>query len=174
MGEVIRQYDRQYKIWLDIMRKRDLDDDTIDYILSHSLENMNNKEKEIFESTALYIMPTWEMTRKCTLQYLRSCDGPFAIIKPIYNNSSRPMINLCIIELLYPKISALCVGEVVMLLQNYIVEEKLMNGSVGTVKEIFYDNPMGPYNSGRLTLYVVVDVSESTLDSSLIPGSPST
>ena len=49
------------------MRKGDLDDDAIDCMLSRSLENMNNEEKQIFESTALHMLPTWEMTRKVTL-----------------------------------------------------------------------------------------------------------
>ena len=31
-----------------------------------------------------------------------------------------------------------------MLLKDYIVEEKLMNGSIGTVIEIIYDDPRGP------------------------------
>ena len=49
-----------------------------------------------------------------------------------------------------------------------------MNGSVGTVIEIFYDHPMGPTSPMSLPPEVVVDFHESILDYSLIPGSPST
>ena len=40
------------------MKKGDLGDDDIDCMLSHSLENMNNEEKQIFESTSLHTKPT--------------------------------------------------------------------------------------------------------------------
>ena len=123
MDEIVHQIDRQYKIFWDRMRKCDLDDDIIDYMLSRSLENMNIEEKDIFESTTLHIIPTWEMTRKATLQYLKSFNGTFSSIKPIYDSSSRFMKKYCIKELSYPKVSALCVGAVVMLLKNYIVEK---------------------------------------------------
>ena len=66
MDEAIHQDDRSYKNVLGRMRKGDLDDDILGYMLSRSLDNMNNEEKEIFESTALHIMPTWEITKKVT------------------------------------------------------------------------------------------------------------
>ena len=74
------------------------------------------------------------MNHTVTLQYLHSHNGPYAIIRPHYTSSSRGVINHCIKELPYPNILALCVGTVVMLMKNYIVEEKLMNGSIVTVK----------------------------------------
>ena len=79
------------------------------------------------------------------------------------------MKNHCIKDLSYPKLSALCIGAVVIFLKKYIVEEKLMNGSVGTVMDSVYDHRRGPNNTGRLPFYVVVDF----LDYSLIPSSPS-
>ena len=62
-----------------------------------------------------------------------------------------------------------------MLLKNYVVEEKLMNGSMGTVIDIVYDDARGSRVPGALPLYVVVvDFPESILSYSLIPGSPPT
>ena len=58
--------------------------------------------------------------------------------------------------------------------EKYIVEEKLTNGSIGTVKEIVYDNPRVPNIVGNLPLYVVVDFKESTLRKSLLPDCPTT
>ena len=74
----------------------------------------------------------------------------------------------------YPSVSALCIGAIVMLLKNFVVEENLMNGSMGTIIDIVYDDARGIKLIGALPLYVVVDFPESTLSLNLIPGSPST
>ena len=74
----------------------------------------------------------------------------------------------------YPAISAFCVGAVVMLLKNFIVEEKLMNGSIGKVIEIAYDNSNGPNIAGALTLYVVVDFPKCSLNHGFIDRSSTT
>ena len=39
---------------------------------------------------------------------------------------------------------ALCVGAKVLLLSNFVVEYKIMNGSVGTVTDIVYKDKTGP------------------------------
>ena len=49
-----------------------------------------------------------------------------------------------------------------------------MNGSIGTVKEIFYDHPRGPKQTNSLPSYVVIDFPEYTLGHVFIHGSPST
>ena len=61
-----------------------------------------------------------------------------------------------------------------MLLKNVIVEEKLMNGSIGKVIEFVYDNSNGPNIAGALHLYVVVNFPECSLNHSFIYGSPTT
>ena len=45
MDEVVRRDNRQHNFLLDIMRKGEFDDDAIDYMLSRSLDNINNEEK---------------------------------------------------------------------------------------------------------------------------------
>ena len=37
----------------------------------------------------------------------------------------------------------MCIGASIMLLKNCIVEWKVMNGSIGIVREIIYDQPQG-------------------------------
>ena len=61
-----------------------------------------------------------------------------------------------------------------MLLKNCIVEDKLINGSVGRVIEIVYDNSNGPNIDGSLPLYVVVEFLRYSLNHSFIDGSPTT
>ena len=114
------------------------------------------------------------MTRNIALKYLQTFPSPYAIIKPYYDSSSRSNKNHCISELSYPELSALCVGSIVMLLKKYIVEEKLMNRSIGTVTEIVYDDPRGPNIQGSLPLYIVVNFPESTLQTRLIKNISST
>jgi ATP-dependent exoDNAse (exonuclease V) alpha subunit len=63
------------------------------------------------------------------------------------------------------------VGAKVMLLDNFIVEYKLMNGSVGVVKELSFSNPEGTPDE---KMYVVVDFPDSTVpdEQKLIPDKP--
>ena len=61
-----------------------------------------------------------------------------------------------------------------MPLRNFVVEEKLMNGSMGTVVDIVDGDPHGSKVIGALPLYVVVDFPEPTLSYSLITGNSST
>ena len=108
---------------------------------------------------------------------ISSCHANFnknAIIKPNYDSCSRSNKNHCISELSYPALSAICVGSIVMLLKDYIVEEKLMNGYIGTVIEIIYDDRRGPNILDSLPLYVIVNFLESTLQTILISNRPST
>jgi hypothetical protein len=44
-------------------------------------------------------------------------------------------------------------------LKNFIVEEwKILNGYIGTVVDIIYDNPLGPREQDLMSSYVVVDI----------------
>jgi hypothetical protein len=50
-----------------------------------------------------------------------------------------------------------CVGAKVMLLKNFVVERKLMNGSIRHVKAICYKHPAGPkYNNDHDAQFVIV------------------
>jgi len=119
-------------------------------------------------------MPTWEQTRRITVKYLKTFPGPYAVIRTQYSSSNRQGQNHCISETNYPSVSALCIGAIVMLLKNFVAEENLTNGSMGTIIDIVYYDARGSKLIGALPLHVVVDFPESTLSHNLIPGSPST
>ena len=53
-------------------------------------------------------------------------------------------------------LSAFTIGATVMLLKSFVVELKLMNGSIGTIVDIVYKEEDGP-RGGHLPAYVVVD-----------------
>ena len=79
----------------------------------------------------------------------------------------------CIGESNLPLRSLLCEGAKVMLLENFIVEYKLMNGSVGVVQGLYFSNAEGMPDD---KMYVVVDFPESTIPEAqkLIPNMPKT
>jgi len=54
------------------------------------------------------------------------------------------------------------VGAKVMLLENFIVEYKLMNGSVGVIKDLCFSNPEGTPDD-KMYVVVVVDFPDSTI-----------
>ena len=84
--------------------------------------------------------------------------------------------NHAVKECSYPKISGLCVGATVMLLKNYVSELGLMNGAVGTVKNVVYKSKEGPREKGSLPSYVIVDFPKSTIpnDDKFFPDKPRT
>ena len=66
--------------------------------------------------------------------------------------------NHCTKESSFPMKVPLCEGAIVMLLKNFVVEHNIMNGSVGTVRKIVYDEQRGPHSSPqKLPSYVVVE-----------------
>ena len=65
--------------------------------------------------------------------------------------------------------SALCVGCMVMLLVNKVVDEDLYNGSVGIVRDIYYC-PGERVGSKGARMYVVVEFKKSKLSRPLVPG----
>ena len=72
--------------------------------------------------------------------------------------------NHCVREISYPKRTTLCVGASVMLLRNFIVEWKIMNGSIGVVRQISYHHPDGPtHDPSCLPAYVIVEIPQSII-----------
>ena len=78
-------------------------------------------------------------------------------IKAQYNSFLSHGINYCVKESSFPSRLALPINAKVMLIKNYIVEWKVMNGSVGTVVDIVYKNSNGPMKENALPEYVIVD-----------------
>jgi hypothetical protein len=50
-----------------------------------------------------------------------------------------------------------------MLLQNFMVEQQLKDGSIGTASEVVYKNPVEPRRIGDLPAYVVVAFPDSLI-----------
>jgi hypothetical protein len=63
-----------------------------------------------------------------------------------------------------------------MLLHNFIAKYKLMNRSVGTVRDICFNYPDGDKNSDDEMKYIFVEFPDSTIPENrkLIPGQPAT
>ena len=76
-------------------------------------------------------------------------------------------------ETRFPRKQAMCVGSLVMLTHNFHVSAGLMNGAIGTVRDIHYENPeaMGRKDA---KFYVIVEFPKCTLTTSLVPGRPAT
>jgi hypothetical protein len=99
--------------------------------------------------------------------------SPIAKINAQLHNSRSDDKNCCIKGTLYPIKNSLYVGAKVMYLKNFVVEHKLMNGSVGHLKAICYKHPAGPkHNTNNCVQYVIVDFPQCTIPAceALIPG----
>ena len=65
-------------------------------------------------------------------------------------------VNHCVKESLLPLYLALCMGAKVLLLSNFVVEYKILNGSIDTVVDIVYKDKVGPRDTKALPAYVTV------------------
>ena len=87
------------------------------------------------------ICATWREANKICYEYLNDLDKPIAILRASTSSSNTNGVNCCVREGSMPMATPLCVGARVMLLCNMCVEENLINGSVGRVKDIcFHQN----------------------------------
>ena len=176
LDDVVRQDDKVYLEFLTRLRLGQLNQQDVDFLASRCMENLSPEEQKTFEN-AIHIVPQWKLGNDITYQYLDTdFDTPIAILQSV-KRSKKPNNN-CFNKSgsTMPAISAICVGAKVMLQINYVVENKLMNGSIGTVMDICYKNRKGPYDDSGTddSEYVVVDFPDSTLPVSLIPGKPKT
>ena len=80
----MRQNDPTFKSVLHNLREGTMDERSMDFLLNRCLYNLCPEEQEEFECTAIYLMPTWDQTRRITLKYLKTFQGPYAIIRPQY------------------------------------------------------------------------------------------
>lgn len=167
MTEVVRQSgDPRFGLILQAMRDGNVSREDARILWNRSLSRLPKEERDDFLLNALFIMATWKETVPITMEYLIRLCNPVARIDTIYQHPpNRP--NHAMKEINLPARSALAVGATVMLLTNIITELNLMNGSVGTVRQIVYEFPEGPRGpNGPKThpLYVVVDFPDCTID----------
>ena len=176
MDEIIRQDgDANMRNFIGEMRTGTMGASSIDFALSRNLRTLPVGEREEFERSALCLMQTWRETVPITVKYLQQLQKPVARIDTQCGCPANRQ-NHAIEECNWPAINALCEGAVVMLLINIIVEEKLMNGSVGTIIAIICANSDGPRERRSLPAYVTVDFPhwETPESKKLLPGCPRT
>ena len=63
-----------------------MDERSTKFLLKRCIYNLCPEEHEVFESTAIYVMPTLDQTRRITLKYLKNFNVPYAAIRPQYNS----------------------------------------------------------------------------------------
>ena len=121
--------------------------------MSRFLEELPSEEREMFETDALYVVPTWKDAKPILKQYLLQLNVP---IISIGCNKKSSHINHIDRDINLPQINAFGVGAQIMLLCNYIVEIGLFNGAIGTIVDIVYPVSNGPHTDALL-LYIVVN-----------------
>ena len=162
MEEVRRQEPGPFMTSLSHMRDGTVTVDDAKFLLQRQWSKLSEQEQDLFEKNALFLFPQWKRTKPITIKYLKGLDRPIAKIISRYSynkiNHAKKDVNL-------PALLALCVSARVMLLHNFLVERDLKNGSMGTVIDIVYKEPMGPLQTGALPLYVVVEFPNCTIPS---------
>ena len=68
MDRVIRQENIQFNLLLNKIRIGEIDDDSVNFILSRNLHDMNRMERKQFSQQVLNIMPILVMTHNINLQ----------------------------------------------------------------------------------------------------------
>jgi hypothetical protein len=177
MKTVIRQNDNEFKELLSNMRNGCVNDANVEFILSRCLDQLSTEVYRIFQSPGtIHLTPDWKSTQSIIHRYLSSTlETPIAKFRASLNSIRTNGLNHCIKESKLPMIGALCKGATVMLLQNFVVEEFLMNGSIGTIVDIVYKNRCPDFQN-ELPSYVIVDFPKSQIpeDKKLIRNHPST
>lgn len=176
MDNVIRQGEDQkpFKDALSHMREGTVTIEDAELLLNRCLDNLTHQEREAFRDDTLHLVCTWREAHEHNFQYLdKELTEPIALFKAKYESSNRSGKNCCVQESSLPPRNALCVGATVMLLTNFVVEEGLMNGAVGTIKDIRYCSKEGPNSTDEdchLSQYLVVEFPDSTLSECLVNG----
>lgn len=174
LDEVVRQTDQIFLDFLTRLRNGTLEAMDIDFIVSRILENLPKEEQHSFND-AIHVVPQWKMATQVTFKYLNEgFKTPIAVMQSD-KQSLKPSGNCFSNNTTLPTCLAVCIGAKVMLQTNYIVDLKLHNGSMGTVRDICYPMREGPYVSySDGTEYVVVEFPESKLPVALVHGRPKT
>ena len=167
MDEVLRQNDPDFLQFLNNMRNGTLEENDVQFVYSRCLDKLSPTKKLLFSNNTIYLVPQWKQTHDIVFQYLQSFNAPVAKIKAIFNsmqtNSGK---SYCVRETSLPLRVAICKGAVVMLLKNFVVEYKLMNGSIGVVRKIVYRDSAGPSNHLSQPAYVIVEFPSSEIPES--------
>ena len=84
---------------------------------------------------------------KLVFHYLiNNFNAPVCKIIASYDTTLTNRCNYCVKENSNPKIAVFCVSASVMSLNNFIIEWKITNESIGIIHQIIYDQPQGYTN----------------------------
>ena len=155
MDQVLRQDNPEFLNILNGMRNGSLERKDVDIILSRCLDKLPKNDRESFKD-AIHLVPQWKMAHPIVFKYLLTMKTPLAKMTASLQSERWDGINHCVRESSLPLRLALCVGANVLLLSNFVVEYKIMNGSVGTVTDIVYKDKAGPRDAKALPAYVNV------------------
>ena len=158
-------------LYLQNMTNGTMEEKDVEFIKHKCLDQLSQVERDSFNN-AIHLVPQWKMAHPIVKRYLESFLTPIAKIRAKYNSCRDDGKNHCVKESSMCGRLAICVGAIVMLLRNFIVEYKLMNGSIGVVKQIVYENKEGPADRNNLPAYVIVEFSECEIpeEENLIDG----
>jgi hypothetical protein len=122
-------------------------------LMSREIGRLPATKQQQFHEKALFIMPTWKDTVPVIKDYLLRLGTDICRIDARVCKCNHKHME----DISFPLINAIAIGACVMLLTNFVVEEYLFNGSIGTIVDIVYEHAEGPRTKGALPLYVVVD-----------------
>ena len=163
MGKVLQQYNSEFLSILDNLQMGTVCDNEVDFILKHCLDKMDDETRQQFQQVSINLVLTWKMVHMITYIYLDSFYTPLAKIKAILESPCRNGINNCIKESYMPLLNAICIGSVLLLLSNLIVEYNLMNGDIGILHDIVYTEHDRHNNQTALPAYVIVEFKDCSI-----------
>ena len=155
MNSVKRQNDTEYLTFLDNLRNGTVTDKNVDFVYNKCLDTMPQHEKCTFDN-AIHLVPQWKFAHPIVHKYLTSLQQPIAKLNAKYCSLRDGNRNHCVKESSLTVQQALCIGGIVMLLKNFIVELNIMNGSIVSIKDIVYETRDGPDKENALPAYIIV------------------
>ena len=162
MTNVVRQKDEEFENIFSLMRNGILINEKCVFLINCLLSKINKKNKCIFNED-IHLVTQWKYIIDPNIKYLNMLRIPVVKNIPQYSTFiTSKGANHCLKEFNFPKITALNVGCKFMLLINEIKEYKLVNGSIGIVKEMIFEHRDGlrhiPY---ELAVCVIIDLKNA-------------
>ena len=169
MNTVVRQDDSEFKDFLGRMRSGELTFADAQWVHAKCLDKMSPEQQQEFKD-AIHICPTWSQANRKSFDYLNDAlTEPIAIVRAKLTTNKSSGKNCCSNGSVLPVATAICVGAIVILLQNQLVEDNLINGSIGIVREICYA-PGETMGDPGAKMYCVVEFPKSNLTGCTVVG----
>ncbi len=164
MENVLRQDDVRFLGLLGNMTDGTMTEADCIYIKNRCIDRLNEEDRERFRTNALHLCDTWKEAHPITIAYLEGLNKPIAKVKATLVARTTTGKNHMLKESSCPLLMAFCDGAMVMLLQNFVVEYNLTNGSVGKVISIIYKNKEGAREDPNvMPAYIIVDFQKATI-----------